>query len=170
MTYGKVALSIIIGILGLFLICVGIVDILKTEREADLDWLFTVSLVSIIFCGALAIIKFKYATDLDSESMYKDGICSLIGVCLSASLLLTTAIIESFPAAWYIDPIASLVLGVGAAVYGFKVVIEMVFSGVPIFHRDWWGTSDGETSDNEIPEMQTDASVGQEKIDEHEVI
>ena len=102
--------------------------------------------------------------------MYKDGICSLIGVCLSASLLLTTAIIESFPAAWYFDPVASLVLGVGAAVYGFKVVIDMVFSGVPIFHRDWWSTSADETSGNEIPEMQTDSSVGNDKINEHEVI
>jgi hypothetical protein len=157
--------------LGLFLICVGIVDILVAEADTDVDFLFIGSLISIIFCGALAIIKFKYAADLDSQSMYKDGICSLIGVCLSASLLLTTAIIESFPAAWYIDPVASLVLGVGASVYGFKLVIDMIQSGVPIFHRNWWTTSsEAAPFENEIPEMQTDASVAQEKIDEHEII
>lgn len=159
----KVALSIIIGMLGLFLICVGIVDIVLTEKDDDFDLLFVASIVSLIFCGALMIIKFKYAADLDSKSLYFDGICSLIGVCLSASLLLTTAIIESFPGAWYIDPVASLVLGVGAAVYGFKIVIEMVLSGVPIFHKDWWNIG-------ELPQTQTDASVARGKIDEHEVI
>ncbi len=165
------ALSIIIGILGLFLICVGIADILVAEKDTNVEFLFLGSLVSIIFCGALAIIKFKYAADLDSQSMYKDGICSLIGVCLSASLLLTTAIIESFPAAWYIDPVASLVLGVGATVYGFKLVIDMVLSGVPIFNRDWWNASEAAPIENEPPAMKTDASsVAQVKIDEHEII
>jgi hypothetical protein len=164
-----VALSIIIGILGLFLICVGIVDILVAEMDTAVEFLFLGSLLSIIFCGALAIIKFKYAADLDSQSMYKDGICSFIGVCLSASLLLTTAIIESFPAAWYIDPVASLVLGVGATVYGFKLILDMILSGVPIFKRDWWNMSETTPTENEIPEMQTDASVAQ-MIDEHEII
>jgi divalent metal cation (Fe/Co/Zn/Cd) transporter len=165
-----VALSIIIGILGLFLICVGVLDLLVLEKDSELDLLFIGSLISIISCGALAIIKFKYAADLNSQSMYKDGICSLIGVCLSGSLLLTTAIIESFPAAWYIDPIASLVLGVVATVYGFKLVIDMVLSGVPIFKRDWWNTNEAAPFENESPAMQTDASVAQEKIDEHEII
>ena len=159
----KVAISIIIGILGLFLICVGIVDIVELEKDDDFDLIFVVSFVSLIFCGALAIIKFKYASDLDSKSLFLDGICSLIGICLSATILLTTAIIESFPGAWYIDPVASLILGVGAAVYGFKIVIEMVLSGVPIFHKDWWNVG-------ELPQAQTDASVANGEIDVHEVI
>ena len=64
-----------IGILGLFVFSVGIADMLKRDKDTDLSLLFTISFVSIIVFGTLTIVKFKYANDLDSESLYKDGMC-----------------------------------------------------------------------------------------------
>lgn len=153
----SLAISIVIGILGLFVFSIGIVDVMKRDKERDLSLLFTISFVSIIVFGALTIIKFKYANDLDSPSLYKDGICSLIGTCLSASLLLTTAIIDYAPKAWVLDPIVSLIIGVSAIVYGFRVVIKYVRDGVPIFHPGWWYTKK-EVENQELPEITSEKS------------
>lgn len=126
----QLAISIVIGFLGLFVFSIGIWDLTKRDKDTDLSLLFTISFISIIVFGSLTMMKFKYANDLDSASLYKDGICSLIGTCLSASLLFTTAIIDYAPKAWYIDPIVSLIIGVSAIVYGFRVVIKMIADGV----------------------------------------
>lgn len=147
----SLAISIVIGLLGLFVFSIGILDALKRDKDTDLRLLFAISFVSIIVFGSLTILKFKYANDLDSASLYKDGICSLIGTCLSASLLLTTAIIDYAPNAWYIDPIVSLIVGISATVYGFKVVMKYVRDGVPIFHPAWWYTKKDDNQELELP-------------------
>ena len=136
----SVAISFVIGLLGLFVLAVAIYDFTQKDEEQDFGLLFMISFVSIMVFGSLTIIKFKYARDLDSPSLYKDGICSLIGTCLSGSLLLTTAIIDRAPHAGYIDPAVSLIVGLAAIVYGFKVIFDLVMSGVPIFHPEWWVT------------------------------
>jgi divalent metal cation (Fe/Co/Zn/Cd) transporter len=134
----SVAISMVIGILGLFILCVAIYDFMQNDDEQNLALLFAISFVSIVVFGTLTIVKFKYAKELDSPSLYKDGICSLIGTSLSGSLLLTTAIIEEIPEAGYIDPVVSLMVGMTAIVYGFKVIVRLVLDGVPIFHPGWW--------------------------------
>lgn len=182
--HNKVALSTIIGILGLFLIIVGIVDILETEKETELDLLFNISFFSFFFCFVMATIKLKYADALNSKSMHKDGICSLIGVALSAALVLTTSIIERYPGWWYFDPVASLILGVAATIYGFKKIGSMIKNGIPIFSKAWWNTSgdsgevrqgsgndDFDSVNNELPETRIGSNnVADQKDDEHEII
>lgn len=162
----SLAISIVIGILGLFVFSVGIADMLERDKDTDLSLLFIISFISIIVFGSFTIIKFKYANDLDSPSLHKDGVCSLIGTCLSASLLFTTAIVDSAPGAWYIDPIVSLIIGVSATVYGFRVVIKMMQDGVPIFNPGWWYTK--KDPNQELPEWGGEAAG--ENADDHEVI
>ena len=173
----SVAISMVIGVLGLFIFCVAIFDFLDNEREQDLGLLFMISMVSIIVFGGLTVIKFKYAKDLESPSLHKDGICSLIGTCLSASLLLTTAIVDNHPKAGYLDPVVSLLVGLAAIVYGFKVIVALLVDGVPIFHIEWWyekkkaageeetdhdttsdyqNEQDGKVQEQELPKSTTD--------------
>mmetsp|Transcript_18958 Transcript_18958/g.39963 ORF Transcript_18958/g.39963 Transcript_18958/m.39963 type:complete len:260 (+) Transcript_18958:229-1008(+) len=171
----SVAISMVIGLLGIFVFAIGILDMLKRDKDTDLSLLFMISFVSIIVFGTLTIVKFKYANDLNSPSLYKDGICSLIGTCLSASLLFTTAIIDYAPNAWYIDPIVSLIIGVSATVYGFRVIFSMVQSGIPIFHPDWWITKEGKVdTEQELPDVEKNGSEdyegGSAAVDEKEVI
>lgn len=169
----SVAISMVIGILGILVFVIGIMDMLKRDKDTDLSLLFTISFVSILVFGTLTIMKFKYANDLDSLSLYKDGICSLIGTILSASLLLTTAIIDYAPNAWYIDPIVSLIIGISAIVYGFRVVLKMVMDGIPIFHPDWWITKEDK---DQLSEVETKGSGDYEgagaeaEKEDHEVI
>ncbi|KAL7478491.1 hypothetical protein ACHAW6_004252 [Cyclotella cf. meneghiniana] len=134
----SVAISMVIGMLGLFVLCVAIYDFTQNDDEQDLALLFAISLASIVVFGILTVVKFKYARALDSPSLYKDGICSLIGTSLSGSLLATTAIIEEIPEAGYIDPVVSLLVGLTAIVYGFRAIIRLVMDGVPIYHPEWW--------------------------------
>lgn len=177
----SVAISIVIGVLGLFVFTIGLLDLFKRDKDTDLSLLFTISFVSILVFGTLTIIKFKYSDDLDSQSLYKDGICSLIGTCLSASLLLTTAIIDQAPKAWILDPIVSLIIGVTASVYGWKVVMKMVSEGIPIWSPEWWYTKKDVTATQELPEVEsnasgdyeggtTDTETDKEAAEEHEVI
>ena len=160
----SVAISMIIGILGIFVTAIGVLDLLDHDKDQDLDLMFTISFVSIIVFGSLTIIKFHYSRELDSSSLYKDGICSLIGTCLSASLLLTTAIIDKVPSAWYIDPIVSLLIGLSAILYGWKVVINKVNDGIPIFHPKWWLTTETDEFGENPPKPEAEKDV------EHEVI
>ncbi|KAL9179806.1 hypothetical protein ACHAXT_007776 [Thalassiosira profunda] len=153
----SVAISAVIGVLGIFVFAIGILDMMKRDKDTDLNLLFSIAFVSIVVFGTLTIIKFKYAKDLDSASLYKDGICSLIGTCLSASLLLTTAIIDHAPGAWYIDPIVSLIIGMSAIVYGFRVILKYVRDGVPIWTLDWWYTKK-ENVEVEIPDIEKTGS------------
>lgn len=168
----SVAISMIIGILGIFVTAIGVLDLLDHDKDQDLDLMFTISFVSIIVFGSLTIIKFHYSRELDSSSLYKDGICSLIGTCLSASLLLTTAIIDKVPSAWYIDPIVSLLIGLSAILYGWKVVINKVNDGIPIFHPKWWLTTETVTTRQELSDEfgENPPKPEAEKDVEHEVI
>lgn len=160
----SVAISLVIGILGTFIFCVAIYDLLQNDDETDLMLLFMISFVSIIVFGGLTFVKFKYAKELDSPSLYKDGICSLIGTSLSASLLLTTAIVEEHPRAGYLDPVVSLLVGITSIVYGFKVILALLVDGVPIFHPGWWyekKQAEGEDAGN-TAEYQKDDDKEQE--------
>ena len=160
----SVAISMVIGILGLFIFCVAIFDFLDNDPEQDLALLFIISFVSIIVFGGLTVVKFKYATELDSPSLHKDGICSLIGTSLSASLLLTTAIVEEHPKAGYLDPVVSLLVGIAAIVYGFKVIIDLLVNGVPIFHPEWWYEKKKDSGeDSSTTEYQKDEDKTQEQ-------
>ena len=146
----SVAISMVIGILGLFIFCVAIFDFLDNDDETDLMLLFIISFVSIVVFGGLTIVKFKYGRELDSPSLHKDGICSLIGTCLSASLLLTTAIVEEHPKAGYLDPVVSLLVGIAAVFYGFKVILALLVDGVPIFHPEWWYEKKKEAAGDDV--------------------
>jgi divalent metal cation (Fe/Co/Zn/Cd) transporter len=173
----SVAISLVIGVLGLFVFAIGICDLLDRDKDPNLDLLFGISFVSIVVFGSLTIIKFHYSQKLDSSSLYKDGICSLIGTCLSGSLLLTTAIIDKLPGAWYIDPIVSLLIGFCAICYGWKIVIDMLKNGIPIFLPSWWYSCGMNEMAQELPasmdstgEFVENPSPAKEKDAEHEVI
>lgn len=177
----SVAISLVIGLLGAFVFALGVFDLLEHDEDQDLDLLFMISFISILVFGSLTIVKFQFARKLDSASLYKDGICSLIGTCLSGSLLLTTAIIDYMPGAWYIDPIVSLVIGVTAVFYGWKVAIDMLQNGIPIFLPSWWySCSELNEMEQELPvdspSPKTSTATGEnpstaeEKVAESEIV
>jgi divalent metal cation (Fe/Co/Zn/Cd) transporter len=107
----SIAISLILGLLGLGILLTAIDDILKGAEDTEkLRLVLIVSFVSIFVFGLLTVIKFHYSGMLQSASLLKDGICSLIGTVLSAALFSNTLVIDNVPGAWWIDPLVALLV------------------------------------------------------------
>ena len=142
----SIGISFILTLLGIFVIGAAI-DGLRggPETEQDLKVVVAIAFTSIFVFGSLSIIKFRYANKLDSASLYKDGICSLIGACLAAALFINTLIIDNNPGVWWLDPVASIIGGVVALIIGlYAIVVASCVQKIPIFTIKWWFVSEGD--------------------------
>jgi len=149
-----VAISAIILILGLSIIIAAIDDFTRgAESNEQLQLVVGLSFWSIILFSILTCLKFRYAVRLDSESLYKDGICSLIGTIMSCGLFVNTLVIGQAEEAWWIDPVVALLAGIFAIIYGTQSVWRASKQGLPICSCAWWlGKKQGhEDEDIELP-------------------
>jgi divalent metal cation (Fe/Co/Zn/Cd) transporter len=153
----SVAISFILVLLGIVVIGAAFNDLKKGEgEEHDLDAAIVISFFSIPIFLVMTVFKFHYSNKLDSASLYKDGICSLLGTVLATALYINTMIIEHSPEAWWMDPIIALVAGFASLVYGAQAVYTAkVKDDLPIFTLHWWASSQGDGSD-ETTGMPTD--------------
>jgi divalent metal cation (Fe/Co/Zn/Cd) transporter len=145
----SVAISMILCILGTFIIAEAINDFLGgMEDTAELNALLAISISSVFIFGALSIVKFHYSIALTSASLYKDGICSLIGTALSSALFTNTLVIQHVPDAWWIDPAVAIGAGIAALFIGISSIIRTsCIQKVPIFSIYWWISSRGDGTD-----------------------
>lgn len=143
------AISFILSILGVVIIAEASKDFLRGIEDPDeLKALLAVSISSIFVFGTLAIIKFQYSLALQSASLHKDGICSLIGTILSAALFVNTIIITKVPGAWWIDPAVALGCGIASLTIGMYGIIDTsCVQKIPIFSLSWWMLSTGDGMD-----------------------
>mmetsp|Transcript_24237 Transcript_24237/g.67127 ORF Transcript_24237/g.67127 Transcript_24237/m.67127 type:complete len:276 (+) Transcript_24237:340-1167(+) len=167
----SMAISIILMILGLGVIATSSFDIVSgPETEKEMDFVLVMAGISILVFGVLCIFKFHYADVLSSESLYKDGVCSLIGTMLASALLANTLIIEKRPDVWWLDPCVAMICGFSALFIGIhSLVVAYKHRRVPIFSLSWWLMSrgsastssnrDGENSDEEADEDKPDDSI-----------
>lgn len=148
-TRASVAISFILILLGIAVITSAADDLVKgAETEQNLRIVMVLALFSVIVFGALTTIKFRYALKLDSSSLYKDGVCSLIGTVLAMGLLVTSFVIESNPSIWWLDPVFAMFCGLVALVVGLhSVIVSRFVDGLPIFSWNWWLVSQGDETD-----------------------
>jgi len=143
-----VAISLILVLLGFGILITAIQHFVRGEdsdEEENQDPLIIVGGISISIFGSMTYIKFRYATLLSSPSLHKDGVCSLIGTILSASLLVNSIIIKNQGKAWWLDPLVALLCGLGALYVGLSsVYFDYVIQGVPVLSPRWWVSSQGE--------------------------
>ena len=145
----SIAISFILVVLGLAIILTAFDDLTRGKEDTDqLKDVVLISFVSIFVFGILAMFKCKYALVLESPSLYKDGICSLIGTVLSGALFVNTLIINTVPSVWWIDPLVAVGAGVAAIIIGAKAVWEARYKdSLPIFTLSWWMLSQGDGAD-----------------------
>lgn len=163
----EIGISIILALLGFGSIIVSSEDFSKGFEEEDdsqLWLLYYLAFCSLLVFGALSMFKFRYADALNSPSLYKDGICSLLGTCLALSLFFNTVLsLSTSGQLWWLDPCVALICGLGSLVYGlYAVYIAFVREGLPIFSPSWWIYSAKEntaTSNNVLPDPPNDNSV-----------
>lgn len=140
----SMAISFILVLLGIFVVG-GALDALANgaEDENDMSLVLGISFVSIFVFGLMTAFKFQYSKLLNSPSLHKDGLCSLLGTILATALFVNTMIIEKFPATWYLDPVVSILCGIAAAVMGIQAIYSAKKSGIPVFSAQWWMVSQG---------------------------
>jgi Co/Zn/Cd efflux system component len=151
----SIAISFILALLGLSIIGTAIDDLSRGQEVPDqLKSVVMVAFVSIFIFGILAMFKFKYASILKSDSLYKDGICSLIGAILSGALFMNTLIIDKSPGVWWIDPLVSFGAGTAAIVIGVRAVWAARYEeNLPIFNISWWMLSQGDDPNSNSTEL-----------------
>lgn len=145
----SIAISIVLVILGLFIFGTAIADFMRgNEAVESYSAILGISFISFLAFSVLSIFKFHYAKALESASLYKDGICSLIGTVLSGALFISTLIVEKNANAWWIDPVISLLCGFASMYIGYRgVYTARVKDQLPIFSCSWWFTSSGDGMD-----------------------
>lgn len=145
----SVAISFILVLLGMSIISTAISDFARGEEDPDgLRLVVAISFFSFIVFGILATLKFRYAKALQSASLNKDGICSLIGTVLAGALFVNTLIIEQKGSWWWLDPTVALLCGFGAIAIGIHAVHMARYSDdLPVFTMTWWFLSQGDGTD-----------------------
>ena len=138
-------ISLVLILLGIVVFIGAVVDYGQKEDDPEkLAAIAGISFVSIVVFGALSMFKFQYANALESPSMYKDGLCSLIGTILSGTLFINSLLIEANPGMWWLDPTVAMFCGIGATVLGSMHVRQARHKeGLPIFTLEWWRSSQG---------------------------
>jgi len=169
----SIAISIILGLLGIGIMGAAIDDFVHGPEDTQkYDLVLVVSFVSLIVFGSMTILKFRYSAKLNSASLRKDGICSLIGTVLAGALFSNTLIISAFNKLWWLDPSVALGCGISCIVIGvYSVYLAAFVQNIPIFTLAWWFLSQGNGTDevtgrNLGPEdLKQDRQFGQQEQD-----
>jgi divalent metal cation (Fe/Co/Zn/Cd) transporter len=145
----SIAISFILFLLGSGITATAIHDFVNgAETPDELRIVLGISFVSLLIFGLLTIIKFHFSVLLESASLRKDGICSLIGTILSGALLVNTIIIDHQPNAWWIDPAVALGCGIASIIIGlYAVCAAACVQKLPICSPRWWFLSQGDGKD-----------------------
>lgn len=145
----SIAISFILFVLGVGIMSTAIGDFVNgAETPEELRLVLGISFVSILVFGLMTIVKFHYAVLLESASLHKDAICSLIGTVLSAALFINTLIIDHFPEAWWIDPAVALGCGIASIIIGlYAIFMAGCVQKLPICSPRWWFFSQGDGKD-----------------------
>lgn len=157
----SILISFILMLLGIAIIVAGADDLKRGEEDEveKLNAVIGISFFSIIIFGVLAVFKFQYSVRLNSPSLYKDGVCSLIGTILAIALFMNSLIIESAPDAWWIDPLVAIIAGAGAITFGLYGICMAYFRDkLPLCSCRWWFASHG--SGKEEPGVDDDDGGG----------
>ena len=141
----SMGISLVLILLGIVVFISAISDYAQKEDDPEnLSAVAGIAFCSIVVFGVLAAFKFQYANVLESISLYKDGLCSLIGVILSCTLFISSLLIQQHPGIWWIDPTVAMFCGFGAIFLGSLHVRQArQKEHLPIFTLEWWFTSQG---------------------------
>mmetsp|Transcript_24369 Transcript_24369/g.57366 ORF Transcript_24369/g.57366 Transcript_24369/m.57366 type:complete len:279 (+) Transcript_24369:129-965(+) len=170
----SMAISISMMILGIGTIATSSFDLAEGANLSDeLDVVLILAILSVTVCGSLAYAKFHYAKCLNSESLYKDGVCSVIGTILAAALLVNTLIIRKMPHLWWADPSVSMICGFAALFLGIhSIYVAWKIRRIPVFSCSWWLMSrgDGKTYDKPPRSEISEESDGDDVEDDDAVV
>lgn len=160
----SVAITVVIATLGFSAILSSVNNLVDGDEASvnDLWTLYYLSFVSFLVFGSLALLKLRYAAQLKSSSLKKDGICSTIGAILALALFVNTFVdLSSHGSLWWLDPVVAFVCGIGCLIYGLRGIYKAyVRDNLPIFSISWWKQSDSTEAQKGL-EMKTDSNLNE---------
>ena len=159
----SVAISFVLVLLGILVISAAANDFKKgAQEELNVAGAVVISFFSAPVFGVLAVLKFRYANRLDSPSLYKYGLCSLLGTILAVALFFNTIIIENNPSLEWIDPFVAMVAGFFAMFLGVQAIYQAGWKeDLPIFTAHWWVSSQGDGSNEMSGRPKEDVEMAQ---------
>jgi divalent metal cation (Fe/Co/Zn/Cd) transporter len=98
------------------------------EVDEDLDIVIAIALCSVVIFSFLTYLKLYYAKVLNSESLHKDGLCSVIGLLLSILIFANSQVISSHPEYWRLDPYFAIACGGIAISIGSHGIFRAIFT------------------------------------------
>lgn len=164
----SMAISFIMVLLGFFIISSSVADASRGREDAyEYALVWSLAFLSFFVFGILTALKLRFAKKLECDSLYKDGLCSLIGTALSFAIVITTLIAAEVPAIWWIDPFMAFIAGMVALALGMKAMYDATTAGKRIFTLEWWkteGPSSGE-EENGIESNNKDLDLDVEVVE-----
>lgn len=142
----SIGISIVLALLGGGTIITSAEDFgAGREDYEETVALYYVAFISMLVFGFLAWIKLHYGAKLGSPSLKKDGVCSAFGALLAAGVFGNAILtMSSNGDLWWLDPVFSLICGIGALIFGFYGVFKAyVRDGHPICNMRWWVYGEG---------------------------
>lgn len=139
-----VAISFLIILFGCLVVPAAVGDLAAgapTERQMDvgLPVVMSISVASFVIFFFLTFLKLYYARVLNSESLHKDGLCSVIGLLLSACIFVSSWVITAYPDFWKIDAYLAIVCGVLAILIGSHGALRAILEkGLNVFSIGFW--------------------------------
>ncbi|XP_069838742.1 transmembrane protein 163 [Dendropsophus ebraccatus] len=98
---------------------------IRVLPEVD-SFLFSVSVLSGIFCTLLAVAKFMLGKILTSRALITDGFNSLVGGIMGFSILISAEVYKHHSSVWYLDGSVGIMIGLIIMTYGIKLLLDMV--------------------------------------------
>ena len=107
-------------------------DLLAHDEDRDLVELIALYTPSMAIFLLLGGLKVQVGRSIRSESLTKDGMCSLAGAVMSSGVLVS-AILEDTTSIWWADSFIAIIVAVGLGLKGVLSLIKDAQKGV-----EWW--------------------------------
>lgn len=139
-----VAISFLIILLGCLVVPAAVGDLAAgapTEQQIDvgLDLVLTISFLSVVIFSFMTFLKLYYAKVLNSESLHKDGLCSVIGILLSTFIFISSWLINKYPDFWKIDAYSAIFCGTIAILIGSHGALRAILEkDLNVFSFSFW--------------------------------
>jgi len=134
-------ISIMFLILGSVVFVDALKDILHRDRDRDLVELIALYSPSLVVFLLLGVAKIHVGRCVRSQSLQKDGACSLAGALLSAGVLLS-AVVEKFSTVWWLDSFVAVIVSTGLAAKGLSSLYHFYRRNRAFWTYDFWVSSD----------------------------
>jgi len=138
-----VGISVMFVILGGVVFVDAVKDVAKREKDQNVVELIALYSPSLLVFLLLGLAKIHVGRCIRSQSLQKDGACSLAGALLSAGVLLSAVVQKFSPNVWWLDSFVAIIVSTGLSATGVSALITFRQEGFQFWRTSFWTSSHG---------------------------